>query len=94
MLRPIEIKPLPGYRLFVRYSDGVAGEVDLSNLVGQGVFAAWNDVRVFEQASIGSSGEIRWNDQIDLCSDAIYLQITGKSLEELFPKLRGVSANA
>jgi hypothetical protein len=80
--------------LYVRYADGVAGEVDLSNLAGRGVFAAWNDPGVFEQVSIGPSGEIRWNDQIDLCPDAIYLQITGKTPEEVFPNLSGVSANA
>ena len=94
MFKPIEIKALPGYRLFVRYSDGVACEVDLSNLVGKGVFSAWIDPRAFEQVSIGMSGEIRWNDQIDLCPDAVYLQITGKSPKEVFPNLRGVSANA
>ena len=94
MFKPIEIRVLPGYRLYVRYSDGVAGEVDLSNLVGKGVFSAWNDPGAFEQVSIGTSGEIRWNDQIDLCPDAIYLQITGKSPEDVFPSLSGVSANA
>ena len=94
MFKPIEIKALPGYRLFVRYPDGVAGEVDLSNLVSKGVFAALADPRAFEQVSLGTSGEIRWNDQIDLCPDAIYLEITGKSPEEVFPNLSGVSANA
>lgn len=94
MFRPIEVKPLPGYRLHVRYSDGVAGEVDLSDLVGRGVFAAWNDPRVFEQVAIGSGGEITWSDQIDLCPDAIYLEITGKRPEEVFQRLSGASANA
>ena len=94
MFKPIAIKALPGFRLFVRFSDGVEGEVDLSNLVGRGVFTAWNDPRSFEQVSIGPSGEIRWNDQIDLCPDAVYLQITGKTPEEVFPSLSEVSANA
>ena len=94
MFKPIEIKALPGYRLFVRYSDGIAGEVDLSALVGQGVFSAWNDPRAFEQVSIGTSGELRWSDKIDLCPDAIYLQIAGKRPDEVFPSLSGVAANA
>lgn len=94
MFKPVEVKALPGFRLFVRYSDGVAGEVDLSNLVGKGVFADWNDPHAFEQVSIGTSGEIRWSDRIDLCPDAIYLQITGKTPEEVFPSLTGVLANA
>ena len=39
MLTPVEVKALDNYRLWVKYSDGVEGVVDLSNLVGDGVFA-------------------------------------------------------
>ena len=94
MFKLVEAKPLPGYKLYVRYVDGVAGEVDLSHLVGRGVFACWTDQRVFEQVSIGGSGELRWNDEIDLCPDAIYLQVSGKTPEEVFPSLTGASVNA
>ncbi len=87
MRRTVEVKTLPGYRPFVRYADGVAGEVDLSHLVGEGIFAAWNDPLFFAQASIGSGGEIRWSDQIDLCPDSIYMRITGKRPDEVFPSL-------
>ncbi|HEX7449408.1 MAG TPA: DUF2442 domain-containing protein [Pirellulales bacterium] len=87
MYKPVEVRPLPGYRLYLRYADGISGEVDVSDLVGQGVFDVWNDVRQFEKVSIGPGGEIRWSDQIDLCPDALYLEITGKSPEEAFPKI-------
>ncbi|MGH7194012.1 MAG: DUF2442 domain-containing protein [Candidatus Saccharimonadales bacterium] len=80
MFKPIEVRPLPGYRLHLRYADGVEGEVDVSNLVGRGVFGVWNDVHQFENVSIGPSGEIRWSDQIDLCPDALYLEITGAGM--------------
>ncbi len=85
MFKPIEVRALPDYRLYVRYDNGVEGEVDLSHLVGKGVFAAWNDPGNFQKVSIGSSGEIRWNDQIDLCPDSIYMRISEKSPEEVFP---------
>jgi hypothetical protein len=39
MLRAVEVKPLTGYRLWIRYADGVEGEVNLTHLVGNGVFA-------------------------------------------------------
>lgn len=93
MYKPVEVRPLAGYRLYLRYADGVEGEVDVSSLVGQGVFALWNDVRQFEKVSIGPGGEIRWTEQIDLCPDALYLEITGKSPEDAFPKV-GQSADA
>lgn len=94
MFKPIEVRALPNYRLYVCYDNGVEGEVDLSHLVGKGVFAAWNDPGNFQKVSIGSSGEIRWNDQIDLCPDSIYMRISGKSPEEVFPNLSGATTNA
>lgn len=88
MLNPVAVTALPEYKLRVEYADGVTGEVDLSHLVGKGVFAAWNDPAAFETVTIGDHGELLWSDGIDLCSDAIYLEITGKSAEDLFPSLK------
>ena len=92
MFRPIEVKALPKYRLWVQYADGVKGEVDLSYLVGRGVFTAWNDYKVFEQVHIGASGEIAWNNDIDLCPDSIYFKVSGKSPEQVFPRLHQANA--
>ncbi len=88
---PIEVRPLDRYRLWVKYSDGVEGVADLSDLVGKGVFALWNDYEEFKKVHIGASGEIAWSEQIDVCPDAIYLKITGKKPEDLFPRLRDLT---
>ncbi|MBN1889812.1 MAG: DUF2442 domain-containing protein [Thermoflexales bacterium] len=88
MFKPIQVKALPNYQLWVRYSDGVEGKIDLSHLAGKGVFSLWDDYHAFEQVTIGSSGEIAWGDEIDICPDAVYMRITGKTPEELFPALR------
>ena len=88
MPTPVEVRPLDGYRLWIRYSDGVEGVVDLSEYAGSGVFALWNDYREFQRVHIGPGGEIAWSDQVDMCPDALYLKITGKKPEELFPRLR------
>ncbi|MCL0048681.1 DUF2442 domain-containing protein [Dehalococcoidia bacterium] len=88
MAAPTEVKALDNYRLCVKFSDGVEGIVDLSEFAGKGVFALWNDYREFQRVHIGPDGEIAWSDQIDMCPDAIYLKITGKKPEDLFPKLR------
>jgi hypothetical protein len=87
-IRPIEVEPLDGYRLWVKFSDGVEGIVDLSEFAGKGVFALWDDYRRFQNVCIGPGGEVMWGDQIDMCPDAIYLRITGKEPEDLFPKLQ------
>jgi hypothetical protein len=88
MFEPVEVKALPGYKLWVRYADGVAGEVNLSHLVGKGVFSLWKDYEAFEQVYIGEGGAIAWSDLIDICPDAVYMEITGKRPEDLFPSLR------
>ena len=36
MLRPTYVEAREGYRLWLRYSDGTAGELDLSHLAGTG----------------------------------------------------------
>jgi hypothetical protein len=94
MLELVEVQPLSGYRVRLRYADGVAGVVDLSHLAGKGVFQLWDDPKAFERVSIGSSGEVRWSEEVDLCADALYLQITGKQPEEVFPALSKVAADA
>ena len=40
-MKIVEVCPREGFKLYLRQDDGVAGEVDLSALAGQGVFAAW-----------------------------------------------------
>lgn len=94
MFKPIEVTPLPGYRLRLRYEDGIEGEVDLSHLAGKGVFRLWNAVGAFERVAIGNHGAIRWSDEVELCPDALYLQITGKSPEDAFSSLAGADAHA
>ena len=88
MVKISNIKVLQGYRLELAFDDGVCGVVDLSDLVGKGVFAFWRDRHAFEQVRIGSFGELVWGDQIDLCPDSLRLRATGKKPEEVFPALR------
>ena len=94
MLKLIHAEPLPGYRLRLRYADGVTGDVDLSHLVGKGVFQLWNDLDAFGRVCIGTAGELRWSDEVDLCADALYLEVTGRQPDEAFPSLRKVSVHA
>jgi Protein of unknown function (DUF2442) len=94
MRRISKVKALPAYRLELEFDDGVSGTVDLSEAVGKGVFALWLDPFAFNRVRIGSSGELVWDDRVDLCPDALYLKVTGKKPEDIFPALRGQSAHA
>ena len=85
MLKPVAVIALPECKLHLKYSDGVMGEVG-SHLVGKGVFAAWNDQAAFEAVTIGDYGELKWGDSIDLCSDAIYMEITRQISRGFIPE--------
>ena len=94
MAQPVEVKALPNFRIWLRYDDGTQGKIDLSDLAGRGVFNAWNDLAFFGSVRLGSHGAIEWGLDIDICPDAMYLRLTGKSPEEMFPGLRSVHADA
>lgn len=83
-----QAKPLSGYRLELEFNDGVSGVVDLSEYAGNGVFGAWLTPGVFEQVAISNDGALAWPGELDLCPDALYLQLTGKTAVEVFPSLR------
>ena len=94
MYRITNLKVLEGYNIRLKYADGVEGTVNLSRLVGKGVFLLWNNYNEFKNVSIGSSGELLWGSEVDLCPDSLYLEITGKKPEEIFPNLKRESIHA
>jgi len=94
MIRPTEVEPREGYRIWLQYSDGSAGEVDLSHLAGRGVFEAWKDRAFFATAHLSEGGAIAWGEDIELCPDALYMQLTGKSVEEVMSGARAMTADA
>ncbi len=76
---PTSVAPLSGLRIWLRYADGVAGEVDLSELASTEPFAQWRNRWFFETVRLGSSGAVEWGDDIALCGDALYLKLVGKA---------------
>jgi hypothetical protein len=88
------VKALANFRIWLRYDDGTEGEVDLSDLAGRGVFKAWNDPAFFHAVRLASHGAIEWGSGIDICPDAMYLRLTGKSPEDIFPRLTSAHADA
>ena len=88
-IRPVEVRALEPYRIWLRYDDGVAGEIDLSHLASRRLFAAWQDPSFFSAVRLDPGGFVVWSDDIDLCGDALYLKLTGTSPEERFPSLTG-----
>ena len=72
------VAPREGYRIWLHYADGVAGEIDLSHLAESELFKGWQDRRFFESLRIGAHGGVEWDDDVALCGDALYLELTGQ----------------
>ena len=66
------------YKLWLRYSDGTEGEIDLSDMADTELFADWQKPGIFEQVVIGEYGEIVWTDDASLCADSLYLDLTNQ----------------
>jgi hypothetical protein len=93
-LKILETRALDGYKIWLKFENGAAGEADLSHLAGKGVFTLWNNYENFKKFSIENGRSLTWSDEIDIDADSLYLKVTGKKPEELFPALKEESAHA
>ena len=82
MIRPVKVTALTGFRIRLDYAEGVTGTIDLSDLVGRGVFAPLQDEAFFKKVHLGDHGQIAWTDEIEICPDAAYLEIPGSLSHE------------
>jgi hypothetical protein len=72
------VEARPAYRIWIRFADGVEGEINLSELVGHGVFESWKDASEFEKVFVDEeSGTVAWPGGIDLAPDALYRDLAG-----------------
>jgi hypothetical protein len=63
----VACKPKPNYHVWIRFDDGLEGEVDLNHLVGKGVFEAWKSIDFFNQVRVDpKSDTLIWGEDIDL----------------------------
>lgn len=94
MRTPTAVEAREGFRVWLRYEDGAEGEVDLARLAGRGVFAAWDDRAFFEAVRVTPHRAVAWGDDIELCADALYIELTGKPVEDVLPGIRALAPSA
>lgn len=76
----VACKPLPNYHIWIRFDDGLEGDVDLNHLVGKGVFEAWESVEFFNQVHVDpKSDTLAWGEDIDLDPDVLREKIVRKN---------------
>jgi hypothetical protein len=71
----IEVRPEPGYCLFLRFKDGLAGRVQLRKEELTGALAPLLDEEVFDRVS-NDYAAVAWPGDIDLAPDAMYARVS------------------
>jgi len=84
----VQVRPLDGYRLHVRFEDGVEGGVDVAKLVKfEGVFAPLRDRDYFVQVRVNPDiGTVCWPNGADLDPDVLYALLTDEPILVSEPK--------
>jgi hypothetical protein len=80
----VDVQPLDGYRLKLRFEDGVEGVVDVAQLVPfTGVFAALCDRNEFLAVRVDRElGTICWPGGADLDLDVLYSVVTRRPIPQ------------
>jgi hypothetical protein len=80
----VEVRPLGGHRLFLRFADGVTGEIDLMPLLRfTGVFEPLREPEYFVLVRVEPDvGTIVWPNGADLCPDVLRHHLTGEPLPD------------
>ena len=75
----IAVEARPGFKVWLRFEDGVEGEADLSDLAGRGVFKRWTEnPSEFGEASVDpESGTVTWPGGLDVAPDRLYSEVLG-----------------
>lgn len=73
----VDVESRPGFKVWVRFENGVEGEADLSELAGRGVFERWTaNPAEFAEASVDpESGTVTWPGGLDVAPDRLYSQV-------------------
>ncbi len=78
----VEVRPMDGLKLFLRFEDGAEGIVDLAESIElTGVFAPLADREHFVQVRVEPEfGTVVWPCGADLDPDVLYSRVTGQRL--------------
>jgi hypothetical protein len=79
MIRPQRVEAISGFRIKVAYPDGKEGIIDLSADMGRGVFVPLADEAFFQTVHNGRYGQIAWSEDIEICPDSAYQEISGRT---------------
>lgn len=73
----VAVEARAGFKVWVRFENGVEGEADLSDLAGRGVFERWTtNPSEFAEVSVDpDSGTLTWPGGLDVAPDRLYAEV-------------------
>jgi hypothetical protein len=76
----VEVRPLERYRVYLRFDDGVEGEVDLEPLLSpfDGVFEPLRRLERFREVFVDDGGTLAWPNGADLAPEVLYSKVSGR----------------
>lgn len=76
----IEVQYLSNLKIYLRFEDGVEGELDLSSFISfDGIFEPLREPSEFAKVSVHPElGTVVWPNGADLDPDVLYSKLTGK----------------
>jgi Protein of unknown function (DUF2442) len=79
----VEARPAGEYKLYLRFEDGVEGEIDLSKLIDfKGVFEPLRDLREVAKVRVDAEhGTVCWPNGADLDPDVLYSLLPRQPIE-------------
>lgn len=79
----VEARVADGYKLYIRFEDGVDGEVDLSQLIEfKGVFSPLQDLQELARLRVDpETGTVCWPNGADLDPDVLYAVASGVPID-------------
>jgi hypothetical protein len=77
----VEARIIADHRVYIRFDDGVAGEVDLAQLLRfEGVFAPLTSKERFAELRVNAdTGTIEWPNGADIAPETLYEAVGGAS---------------
>ena len=94
--KPVAVEPREGFRIWLRFNDGLEGELDVSDLQGKEMFKALDDRAFFEGVHINEfSRTVSWGctdscgfpdsciTSLDITPEICYVQLLGFTLDEI-----------
>ena len=84
------VEPRPGLSVWVEFRSGARGTVDLSDIADATpkVAELWSDRDYFETVHVADGGVAWESDLYDISPMVLYMRVTGKQLDEVFPQVR------